>query len=319
MADCRDILAERLPRFDPPQRTIPEPVIEEIGRARHREDALVVRSTRWTYAIHRALWLGPYKSDKGFPVRRGFGHPAIGCVTTSGFETFGIILYLEGAPAGRGDDTVLVDRLHFPELDATFEVFAVPGRRRRHAAPDIVAPWPATAACWGRDKLVPGAWGVVTAGHAIPRDIHRSAIGLSTGNESKLARSADPPVDAGFVLTVTGTACPDPSAARALRIDFPAAGLPVEVRTQTGSLPRQVKDVRMPPGLIFETFGIAATTELDHACAPGDSGALVATPQGEVVGIYSGEFTDPVTGQSICGLAQHFGQAEYCLDFEAYL
>ncbi|MBS0520291.1 MAG: hypothetical protein JSR90_16465 [Proteobacteria bacterium] len=301
-----------LPPEDPPRQFVPPAVEAEIAswiEGRSYEDAaLVARSTRWTYALFQELQLGQAVTDG--PFRFGSHHWAeltIGLYDRQ-TEKEGFGLALPVTPSARPAFEP-VGEVAFPRLGRSFPLAFRQARIDEHAPPHPVG---ATAASWAQCNQT-AAWGLLTAGHAVATAQPGQGVPLASRHAGTLGRSAYPIVDAAFVTVTPGPAAP--AAMNVLR--FPAAGQHAVVERQAGPAQRTVVSA-------MNTLGNANTRAFrilfltDTPCAPGDSGALVRTPQGAAMGIYTGSFANPTSPGGLAGLNQNFEQAVLALDVTAY-
>jgi hypothetical protein len=178
----------------------------------------------------------------------------------------------------------------------------------------------ANSACWARDIASPSTWGFLTSGHAVSGVAQGAAVPLVGGHSGTLEISRHPPVDAAFVSTAAPTR-PKPQSLRAFStVNFPAAGLPVEVVTATRVEQRHAVAVQNSMG-VFNTWYFGIQVFFDQPCAPGDSGSLVRTAGGEAVALYSGDLRGATYNNpnQTLGLGQHFQQALNALGVSAWL
>lgn len=178
----------------------------------------------------------------------------------------------------------------------------------------------ANSACWARDNASPQTWGFLTSGHAVNGIAPGGATPLHGGHTGALMISRHPPVDAAFVAT----AAPKSSKLQPLlplsTINFPAAGLPVEVCAANSVQHRHAVAVQSSMG-VYNTWYFGIQVFFDRPCTSGDSGSLVRTPSGDAVALYSGELQganyNNLTAQTL-GLGQHFQQALNALGVSAW-
>jgi hypothetical protein len=305
-------LRAMLPPTDPPPRFVPPAVEREIASwiegSGHEDAGLVARSTRWTYAMFQELRLGQVMMDT--PFRRGLGDwpdLTIGLYDPH-TEKDGFGLAMLVAPSRR-ESFEQVGDVEFPRLERHFPLAFRAGRHDEHAPPH---PANATSAAWAKCNKT-SMWGLLTAGHAVAGVAPRASVALAGGLSGTMGRTSYPIVDAAFVFAGTGPAAPAPRSV----LHFPAAGQNAVVELKGGGVTRTVVSA-------MNTLGNANTHAFrilfftDTPCAPGDSGALVRTPRGEAMGIYSGSFANPTSAGGQAGLNQNFEQAVLALDVTAY-
>ena len=319
-----------MPAGDPPSEAIPAAVMEELGRLDFYEEygssgAIIRRSTMWTYAVFEQRRLGNYvweqsDSDSYQHLRDDFNEPSVQFgLFDPKFEESGYGLIFPMAASKVYPAPFRIGSIWFPNLKQSFPVVARMMFTTLHAPG---RPANANSACWARDNSAPHSWGFITSGHAVSGIPLGGATPLTGGHTGALMVSRHPPIDAAFVATVA------PKRTKKIRpltpfstINFPAAGLPVEIVTSSGAQQRHAVDVMNSMGVInILYYGIQVF--LDNPCVPGDSGSLVRTLQGEAVALYSGaQFGSTYRGQTnqTLGLAQHFEPALYALGVSAWL
>lgn len=317
-------LREVLPREDPPEAYVPAEVNEEIARWFGREEvedqALVARSTRWTYALFNELRLNQgrvrWQPSPYWPFDRGWhllGMPlTVGLFDQQTEERgFGLIAHVP-QEADRGSflgPFAIVADVEFPRLRATFPFAFRQGAYVDHA---LIHPQIATASSWARCNTT-RLWGVLTAGHAIGGTSPGKIVPLDDGTTGYLVRSHHPPIDAAFVNTAP------PPASQPLSIRrFPATGQPVLGDLKSGPDRRTVVHVDSAMGVV-NTRVYPVQLFLNAPFAPGDSGALIRTPGHEAVGIYLGSLVTPQVPGGFAGRALNFEQATLALDVTAFL
>jgi hypothetical protein len=325
-----DYLQSVMPADDPPTEAVPAAVMGELGRLDFYEEyspsgALVRRSTMWTYAVFEQRRLGNYvweqsDSDSYQHLRDDFDDPSLEFgLFDPKFEEPGYGLIFPMAASKVYPAPFRIGRIWFPNLKQSFPVMARMMFTTLHAP---ARPTNANSACWARDNAAPHSWGFITSGHAVSGVPLGGATPLAGGHAGILMASRHPPVDAAFVATAppkrrmkTHPLTPFST------INFPAAGLPVEIITNGGTQQRHAVDVTNSMG-VFNSSYYGIQVFLDNPCVPGDSGSLVRTPLGEAVALYSGaQFGSTYRGQTnqTLGLAQHFEQAVYALGVSAWL
>ena len=240
-----DYLQSVMPAEDPPSEAIPAAVMEELGRLDFYEEygfpsgVLVRRSTMWTYAVFEQRRLGNYVWEQlGFPaypfhrddmselsVQFGLFDPE--------FEGRGYGLIFAMAASEIFPRPFLIGRVGFPNLKRSFPVMARMMFTTLHAP---ARPANANSACWARDNAAPHSWGFITSGHAVSGVPLGGATPLAGGHTGALMVSRHPPIDAAFVAAAApkrtkkmGPLTPFST------INFPAAGLPVEIITSGGA------------------------------------------------------------------------------------
>ena len=131
-------------------------------------------------------------------------------------------------------------------------------------------PTNAYSACWARDVATRSTWGFLTSGHAVSGLAAGDAVPLAGGQSGTLEISGHPPIDAAFVSAAAPKG-PKPHSLRAFSaINFPAAGLPVEVVTASRVEQRHAVAVQNSMGVINTSYyGIQVF--FDQPCLPGDS------------------------------------------------
>ena len=326
-----DYLQSVLPPVDPPSEAIPAAVMEELVRLGFYEEYdrpsgdLVRRSTMWTYAVFEQLRLGncvweQTESDFQLHLRHDLDDPSVqfGLFDPS-FEEHGYGVIVPMTASKSYPAAFRLGRLWFPNLKQSFPVMARMMFTTLHAP---ARPANANSACWVRDNASPSSWGFITSGHAVSGVALGGATLLAGGHTGALRACRHPPVDAAFVATAA------PKRPRKMQqltpfstINFPAAGLPVEIITSGGTQHRHAVAVTNSMGVFNNTYyGIQVF--LNNPCVQGDSGSLVRTPTGEAVALYSGaQFGSTYNGltNQTLGLAQHFEQALYALGVSAWL
>jgi hypothetical protein len=326
-----DYLQSVMPAEDPPSEAIPAAVTEELGRLEFYEEygfpsgALVRRSTMWTYAVFEQRRLGNYvweqsDSDSYQHLRDDFKDPSVQFgLFDPKFEEHGYGLIFPMAASKMYPAPFRIGRVWFPNLKRSFPVMARMMFTTLHAP---ARPANANSACWARDNAAPHWWGFITSGHAVSGVPLGGATPLAGGHTGALMASRHPPIDAAFVATVAPKRGKKTSPLTPFStINFPAAGLPVEIVTSGGAQNRNAVAVTNSMGVINTSYyGIQVF--LDNPCAQGDSGSLVRTPAGEAVALYSGAQSGSTyqgqTGQTL-GLSQHFEQALFALGVSAWL
>ncbi len=297
-----------LPTFDPPP-FVPRQVEQEIASwiegPGHEDRALVARSTRWTYAMFQELRLGQVVADTSYPLRFDqWPELTIGLYDPeTEMKGFGLALPVMPSPRAAFEQIGIVK---FLRLEQTFPLAVRQVRYEEHGPPHPVG---ATGAAWVKCNKT-SAWGLLTAGHAVAG---MQQVTLSNKQTGTVGRTAYPIVDAAFVFAGPGPATPTLMNV----LQFPAAGQQAVVELQGGPTQRNVVSA-------MDTLGNANTRAFrilfltDTPCKPGDSGALVRSPQGAAMGIYSGSFINPTSSGGQAGLNQNFEQAVLALDVTAY-
>jgi hypothetical protein len=328
-------LREVVPPEDPPPGQVPPPVVAELDRLSDRpssSDGLSEtyrRSVRWTYAVIEQYRLGNYIWDQfydlNYPWQLFGGETRVLSPIQFGlfdpdFEGPGYGLIIAGPPTQFRPRPGRIGTIRFPNLyDRSFGVIARMMLTTLHAP---AQPATANSACWAQDNASPSTWGFLTSGHAVTGVAQGAAVRLAGGGQpGKLEISRHPPVDAAFVST-TAPRRPKHQPLLALStINFPAAGLPVEVVTAKRVEPRHAVAVQNSMG-VFNTWYFGIQVFFDRACTAGDSGSLVRTASGDAVALWSGELRgatlNNLTNQTL-GLGQHFQQALYALRVSAWL
>ncbi len=326
-------LREVLPPGDPPSGEVPPAVAAELNRL-ISEEALAGapagdyrKSVLWTYAVFEQFRLGNYVWEQLYGIT--FPLPDVDGIMGAGphiqfglfdpdYEESGYGLIIAGAPTQFQPRPGRIGTIGFPRLNQSFPVMARMMLTTLHAP---ARPANANSACWARDNASPQTWGFLTSGHAVRGIAPGAAAPLAGGQSGKLEISRHPPVDAAFVSTAAPKR-PKPQPLLPLStINFPAAGLPVEIVTAKRPEQRHAISVQNSMG-VFNTWYFGIQVFFDQPCAPGDSGSLVRVPAGDAVAIYSGELQgatyNGLTNQTL-GLGQHFQQALNALGVSAWL
>ena len=327
-----DYLREVVPTADPPSGEVPLAVIAELARLGDDSSFLegpaetYRRSVRWTYAVIEQYRLGNYFWEQFydlFPWQAFGGEARLLAPIQFGlfdpdYETSGFGVIIPHPPTQFQTRPGRIGTIRFPRLGRTFVVMARMMLTTLHTP---AQPTNANSACWARDVASPSTWGFLTSGHAVNGFATGTAVPLAGGHSGTLEISSHPPVDAAFVSTAAPKG-PKPHSLRALStINFPAAGLPVQVLTTSRVERRHAVAVQNSMGVINTSYyGIQVF--FDQPCTPGDSGSLVRAAAGDAVALYSGEqggcTYNGRTNQTL-GLGQHFGQALYALGASAWL
>jgi hypothetical protein len=325
-------LREVVPATDPPSGEVPPAVVAELDRLRgdspfSSEPAETYRrSVHWTYAVIEQYRLGNYIWEQFYdlfpwhafggearllaPIQFGLFDPE--------FETSGFGLIIAHPPTQFRTRPGRIGTIRFPSLERSFPVIARMMLTTLHAP---AQPTNANSACWARDVATRSTWGFLTSGHAVSGLAAGDAVPLAGGQSGTLEISGHPPIDAAFVSAAAPKG-PKPHSLRAFSaINFPAAGLPVEVVTASRVEQRHAVAVQNSMGVINTSYyGIQVF--FDQPCLPGDSGSLVRAATGDAVALYSGEqggcIYNGLTNQTL-GLGQHFGQALYALGASAWI
>jgi len=328
-----EYLREAVPPIDPPFGEVPPAVVAELNRlsddlsSSEGPAEIYRRSVRWTYAVIEQYRLGNYIWEQFYdlfpwqffcgearllpPIQVGLFDPD--------YEASGFGVIIPAPPTQYQTQPGRIGTIRFPNLDnRSFVVMARMMLTTLHAPPQ---PANANSACWARDVASPTTWGFLTSGHAVSGVAQGAAVSLAGGHSGTLEISRHPPVDAAFVSTAAPTR-PKPQSLRAFStVNFPAAGLPVEVVTATQVEQRHVVAVQNSMG-VFNTWYFGIQVFFDQPCAPGDSGSLVRSTAGEAVALYSGDLRgatyNSLTNQTL-GLGQHFQQALNALGVSAWL
>ena|SRR5579872_7452730 len=327
-----EYLREVVPSIDPPSGEVPPAVVAELDRLRDELPSsdgpaeIYRRSVRWTYSVIEQFRLGNYiwqqfsypwqllffggESSRLQPIQFGLFDPE--------YETPGFGVIIASPPSEFQPGPGRIGTIRFPRLDRTFDVMARMMLTTLHAP---AQPANANSACWACDNASHPTWGFLTSGHVVSGLAPRAAVPLAGGHSGTLEISMHPPVDAAFV----STPAPKRSKLQPLgpfsTVNFPAAGLPVEVVTAAQVEQRHAVAVQNSMG-VFNTWYFGIQVFFDQPCAPGDSGSLVRTVAGDAVALYSGELRgatyNNLTNQTL-GLGQHFQQALNALGVSAWL
>lgn len=322
------MLNEALPPGAPPLSMVPFAVRDEVA-ARYgdrAEEALVARSTYWTYAAISEFTLGNYYLSPDIDRFDQRGLIADGVRSADPLTSRLFVGLLDRKFEGFGFGFVLIAPFidsasrqigvaHFPRLQAQFPIAV----RSMMIEPHLAHPAHATSACWADDNRRHNNWGVITAGHAVAGGRPGQPVNMTQGGRGSFVRSGYPVVDAAFIAAPSQAPRPSPSR-RINVVSFPASGLAVDVKTQQQTQARNLVGVSIPYGVI-NTQIHGCTVALDTPCQPGDSGSFVCDGNGDGVGVYCGEMYGATvngrTGQTI-GYAQHFEQALLTLDVTAF-
>jgi hypothetical protein len=327
-----DDVREHLPSEDPPIKWVPRDVINEIARwpeAMQGDDGgLTARATRWTYAIFAELDFGHFTFESGgTPFWRAFWRdgefrrfyhgelsPSFGLFDKKS-EASGIGVIIDVSERWR--HILLLDRgfeivgnLVFPRLNNQKFPLAI---RCSEIDLHVAHPQCATSACWANCNQNNSFWGVLTAGHAVPRR-NGGSVPMRTGASASVARNYYQPVDAAFVKTSAPSGPTHPLGV----LSFPAMSMAVTLHCQSGNTTRTIVDVTTNCG-VTHTRRIGIRFCMDQPASPGDSGALVTAANGDAVGIYTGAMKVPGPPPGVRGHAQNFEQAVYALDVTPYL
>ena len=324
-------LQEVVPPIDPPSGEVPPAVVAELNRSfddlpsSDGPAEIYRRSVRWTYAVFEQYRLGNYIWEQFYdlfpwqlfggearllpPIQFGLFNPE--------YEESGFGVVIACPPTQFLRRPGRIGTIRFPHLERTFVVMARMMLTTLHAP---AQPANANSACWARDIASPSTWGFLTSGHAVS-GVAPGARALAGGHYGTLKVSRHPPVDAAFVSTAAPTH-PKPQSLRAFStLNFPAAGLPVEVVTASRVEQRHAVAVQDSMG-VFNTWYFGIQVFFDQPCAPGDSGSLVRSASGQAVALYSGDLRgakyNSLTNQTL-GLGQHFQQALNALSVSAWL
>jgi hypothetical protein len=327
-----EYLREVVPPIDPPSEEVPPAVVAELNRlfdelpSSDGPTEVYRRSARWTYAVFEQYRLGNYIWEQFYdllpwqlfggearllpPIQFGLFDPE--------YEESGFGVIIACPPTKFLARPGRIGTIRFPRLERAFVVMARMMLTTLHAPPQ---PANANSACWARDIASPSTWGLLTSGHAVSGLAQGAAVPLASGLLGTLEISRHPPVDAAFVSTAAPTH-PKPQSLRAFStVNFPAAGLPVEVVTAIRVEQRHAVAVQDSMG-VFNTWYFGIQVFFDQPCAPGDSGSLVRSAAGEAVALYSGDLRgatyNSLTNQTL-GLGQHFQQALNALGVSAWL
>jgi hypothetical protein len=327
-----EYLREVVPPIDPRPGEVPPAVVAELNRLseglRSSDGPAEIyrRSVRWTYAVFEQHRLGNYIWEQFYDLlpSQPFGGEArllppiqFGLFDPD-YEESGFGVIIACPPTQFLTRPGRIGTIRFPHLERTFVVMARMMLTTLHAP---AQPANANSACWARDIASPSTWGFLTSGHAVSGVAPGAAVPLAGGHYGTLEVSRHPPVDAAFVSTAAPIH-PKPQSLRAFStVNFPAAGLPVEVATASRVEHRHAVGVQDSMG-VFNTWYFGIQVFFDHPCAPGDSGSLVRTAAGEGVALYSGDLRgathNNLTNQTL-GLGQHFQQALNALGVSAWL
>ena len=235
-------LQEVVPPIDPPSGEVPPAVVAELNRSfddlpsSDGPAEIYRRSVRWTYAVFEQYRLGNYIWEQFYdlfpwqlfggearllpPIQFGLFDPE--------YEESGFGVVIACPPTQFLRRPGKIGTIRFPHLERTFVVMARMMLTTLHAP---AQPANANSACWARDIASPSTWGFLTSGHAVSGVAPGAAVPLAGGHYGTLKVSRHPPVDAAFVSTAAPTH-PKPQSLRAFStLNFPAAGLPVEVVT----------------------------------------------------------------------------------------
>jgi hypothetical protein len=325
-------LRDVVPPTDPPSGEVPLAVVAELERladdlsSSDGPTETYRRSARWTYAVIEQYRLGNYIWEQFhdlFPWQLFGGEARLLPPIQFGlfdpdYEVPGFGVIVATPPSQFQTGPGRIGTIRFPRLERTFVLITRMMLTTLHAP---AQPANANSACWARDNASPSIWGFLTSGHAVSGLAQGAAVPLAGGHSGTLEICRHPPVDAAFVSTAAPKR-PKPQPLRALStINFPAAGLPVEVVTATRVKQRHAVTVQQSMG-VFNTSYYGIQVFFDQPCLPGDSGSLVRAPAGDGVALYSGEqggcTYNGLTNQTL-GLGQHFGQALYALGTSAWL
>jgi len=271
---------------------------------------LVERSTRWTYTMFHELSLGQIEFENELVwhlMRQRSEHVTVGLYDRDTEQDgFGLAILVSRSKRPPFEQ---VGNIRFTRLERSFPLVLRQVAFDEHAPPH---PQGATGAAWVRDNRSTDA-GVLTAGHAVPGIRPGVAVPIANGASGVLIRSAYPIIDAAFV----GVPGMPAGLAPMPVMRFPAAGQSAIVELRTGPVRRTVVAAVDSLGAVhIRAFRISFYT--DAPCSPGDSGALVRSPQDEAMGIYSGSLAAPAAPGGIAGFSQNFEQATYALDVTAY-
>lgn len=324
-------LSSALPSGEPDTRYVPHAVVDEIENPESATPAvppnpnqnrqLADRAKRWTYALFSEMERGQWSYEpQPHPSRPlAFGLPHAGGL----FERCAIGLF-DRATEQRGFGIILsspipmslpfegVGSAYFPRLGVTVPIGLRFGAITLHALPH---PHNATASCWAKCRQS-NHWGILTAGHAVTGLRPGGGLPLTNRHSGQLSRSADPPIDAAFVMTAAPAR---PMAPKPLPVlQFPAAGQFVSVSLQSGAKQRTIVATMNTLG-VTRTTAFAALSFIDQPFMPGDSGALVCDLRCHALGIYLGTMTTQQAPGGIVGLVQNFEQAVYVLDVDPHL